>query len=125
MAETGEIASGSSRPGMLRVVVGWILCLLLAFVFLMVGSMKLLSKPVMVQEFSQVGLGQWFRYFTGSLEVIGAVGLLVPKFSRWGALLLAVVMVGAIIAHFTVLHSPPTLAAILLVLAVLVAWLRR
>jgi putative oxidoreductase len=126
MTQTGEIVSGgSAKPGMLRVVLGWALCLLLAFVFLMVGGMKLLSRPVMVQEFNQVGLGQWFRYFTGTLEVIGALGLLVPKFSRWAALLLALVMVGAIVAHFTVLHSPATLAILLLVLAALTAWLRR
>jgi putative oxidoreductase len=110
---------------MLRVVLGWILCLPLAFVFLMVGGMKLLSKPAMVQEFNQVGLGQWLRYFTGTLEVIGAVGLLVPKFSRWAALLLAGVLVGALVAHFTVLDSSPALALILLVLAGLIAWLRR
>ena len=125
MAQTGEIASGSARPAMLRVVAGWVLCLLLAFIFLMVGGMKLLSRPIMVREFDQVGLGQWFRYFTGTLEVTGAIGLLVPKLSRWAALLLGVVMVGAIIAHLTVLHSPPGLAAMLLVLAVLTAWLRR
>lgn len=110
---------------MFRVILGWVLCLLLAFVFLMFGGMKLLSKPIMVREFEQVGLGQWFRYFTGTLEVTGAVGLLVPNLSRWAASLLAVVLVGAIIAHFTVLHSPPTLAAILLALAALTAWLRR
>lgn len=110
---------------MFRVILGWVLCLLLAFVFLMVGGMKLLSKPVMVREFEQVGLGQWFRYFTGTLEVAGAVCLLVPKFSRWGALLLTVVMIGAITAHFTVLHTPPTSATILLALALLIAWLRR
>jgi uncharacterized membrane protein YphA (DoxX/SURF4 family) len=110
---------------MLRVVFGWILCLLLTFVFLLFGGMKLVGKPVMVQEFNQVGLGQWFRYFTGTLEVAGAIGLLIPKVSRWAALLLAVVMVGALVAHFTVLHSPPALATILLILAVLTAWLRR
>ena len=110
---------------MLRVVFGWILCLLLTFVFLLFGGMKLVGKPVMVQEFNQVGLGQWFRYFTGTLEVAGAIGLLIPKVSRWAALLLGVVMVGALVAHFTVLHSPPALATILLILAVLTAWLRR
>jgi putative oxidoreductase len=125
MAQTGEIVNGSTRPPMLRVLLGWILCLLLAFVFLMVGGMKLSSRPVMVQEFNQVGLGQWLRYFTGTLEVIGAVGLLVPKFSRWAALLLAGVLVGALVAHFTVLDSSPALALILLVLAGLIAWLRR
>jgi len=125
MAQTGENVSGSAQPSMAQWVLGWVLCLLLALVFLFFGGMKLLSKPVMVNEFNQVGFGQWFRYFTGTLEVAGAIGLLVPKFSRWAALLLAVVMAGAIVAHLTVLHSPPTLAAILLVLAVLIAWLRR
>jgi putative oxidoreductase len=125
VAQTGETISRPIRPAIARVVLGWILYLFVAFVFLLVGGMKILSRPVMVQEFSQVGLGQWFRYFTGALEVIGAVGLLVPKFSRWAALLLATVMVGALVAHATVLHSPPTLAAILLVLTVSIAWLRR
>jgi uncharacterized membrane protein YphA (DoxX/SURF4 family) len=119
------MASASGQPAMFQVILGWLLCLLLAFVFLMFGGMKLLSKPAMVREFEQVGLGQWFRYFAGTLEVIGAAGLLVPKFSRWAALLLAAVMIGALVAHSTVLHSAPTLALILLVLAVLIAWLRR
>lgn len=110
---------------MLRVVLGWILCVLLALVFLLAGGIKLLSKPVTVQEFNQVGLGQWFRYFTGALEVTGAVCILIPKVSRWGALLLALVMVGAIVAHLTVLHTPPGLPIVLLILAVLAAWLRR
>ncbi len=125
MAQTSETVSTSSQPGKPRLVIGWVLCVLLAFVFVMVGGMKLLGKPIMVQEFNQVGLGQWFRYFTGTLEVVGGIGLLIPKFSRWGALLLVLVMVGALIAHFTVLHSPPTLAAILLVLAALTASLRH
>jgi putative oxidoreductase len=125
MAQASEIVSASDKPVMFRVILGWVLCLLLAVFFLMIGGMKLLGKPIMVREFEQVGLGQWFRYFTGTLEVIGAVGLLVPKFSRWAALLLAVVMAGALVAHFTVLHSPPTAALIMLALAVLIAWLRR
>ncbi len=91
----------------------------------MAGGVKLLSNPSMIEEFNRVGLGQWFRYFTGILEVTGAVGILVPKFSRWAALLLATVMAGAIIAHLTVLHSTPALPAILFVLAALAAWLRR
>lgn len=79
----------------------------------------------MVQEFDQVGLGQWFRYFTGILEVTGGIGVLIPKYSRWAALLIAVVMCGAIVAHLTVLHSPPTLPAVLLAVALITAWLRK
>jgi uncharacterized membrane protein YphA (DoxX/SURF4 family) len=82
MVQPGEIASGSAKLAMPRVVVRWILCLLVAFAFVMVGGMKLVSRPRMVQEFNQVGLGQRFRFFIGTLEVIGGLGLLVPKFSR-------------------------------------------
>lgn len=124
MANTSEIAGTSRKLHLFRLIVGWVLCVLLAFVFLMVGGMKLLSKPITVQEFAQVGLGQWFRYFTGSLEVTGAVCLLIPRISRWGALLLVMVMTGAIVAHLTVFHSSPAGPVILLVLASLTAWVR-
>ena len=115
----------ATKRKLLAQIVCWTLSILLAFVFTMAGGMKLLSRPAMVQEFALVGLGQWFRYFTGVLEVGGAIGVLVPRFSRWAALLLAVVMAGAIVAHLTVLHSPPLLPVILLIWALSVAWLRR
>lgn len=113
-----------ARPGLARAIAGWILCIFLAFVFLMFGGAKLAGRQNMVQEFVQVGLGQWFRYFTGTLEVCGGLGVLIPKYSRRAALLLAVVMCGAIVAHLTVLHSSPVLPAILLVVALIAAWLR-
>jgi putative oxidoreductase len=114
-----------SQPSLLQAVPGWLLSALLALVFLWAGSMKLMSRPNMVHEFAQVGLGQWFRYFTGILEVAGAIGMMVPPVSRWGAVVLATVMSGAIVAHFIVLHSSPMLPAILLVMVLVAAWLRR
>lgn len=113
-----------SWPGVFKNAVGWILCLILAFVFILFGGMKLIGRLNMVQEFRQVGLGQWFRYFTGILEVGGGMGVLIPPISRWAALLLAVVMCGAIVAHLTVLHSSPALPAGLLLIALIAAWLR-
>ena len=57
--------------------------------------------------FDKVGLGQWFRYFTGLLEVAGGIGLLISRYAFYAAVLLATVTVGAIIAHVTVLGSSP------------------
>jgi putative oxidoreductase len=81
----------------------------------------------MVQEFAQVGLGQWFRYFTGILEVSGAIGLLLPPVRFWAALQIAMVMVGATVTNITVLHLPvmARLTAVLVGLALVLAWLRR
>lgn len=113
-----------SKPGIARNVAGWMLCVFLTIVFLVFGGAKLAGARPMVQEFDYVGLGQWFRYLTGILEVSGAIGVLIPKYSRWGALLLALVMCGALVAHFTVLRSSPSAAATLLVIALAAAWLR-
>jgi putative oxidoreductase len=118
-------ASQPTAPSLPLAIPGWILSLLLALIFLSAGAMKLMSRPNMVQEFTQVGLGQWFRYFTGILEVAGAICILVPKLSRWGAVLLSAVMSGAVVAHLTALHTPATLPAILLVMVLAVTWLRR
>jgi uncharacterized membrane protein len=76
----------------------------------------------MVHVFAAVGLGQWLRYFTGALEVTGAVALLVPAFAGVGALWLTVVMVGAVTAHLTVLGGNPAVPVALLVAMAIVAW---
>jgi uncharacterized membrane protein YphA (DoxX/SURF4 family) len=121
-------AIASPAPARLRLllnIVGWTLCVLIAAMFVMAGLGKLIGRPGMVQEFAEIGLGQWFRYFTGALEMAGAIGLLIPRFSRLAALGLALIMVGAIVAHLTVLASPATLPAVLLVLLLVIAWVRR
>ena len=53
----------------------------------------------MVDMFEKIGFGQWFRYVTGSLEVTGAVLLLLPRTAALGGWLLAAVMIGAIGTH--------------------------
>jgi uncharacterized membrane protein YphA (DoxX/SURF4 family) len=108
-------------------VLAWFLSILLAIAFTLAGGIKLISAPGMVQEFAQIGLGQWFRYFTGVLEVSGAIGLLIPKVRFWAALQIAIVMVGATFTNIAVLHLPimARVTAILLALALALAWLRR
>jgi uncharacterized membrane protein YphA (DoxX/SURF4 family) len=108
-------------------VIGWILAVFLAILFALVGSIKLIGAPAMVKEFAQIGFGQWFRFFTGTLEVTGAVGLLIPRFRFWAALLIATIMFGATLINLWVLHVPALarLTAVLMALALVVGWLRR
>jgi len=82
----------------------WVLRVLMAALFLFAAFMKLTSQPMMVTEFDHVGLGQWFRYFTGSLELIGGIGVLVPRFSPFAACILLLVAAGAFVAQVTTLH---------------------
>jgi putative oxidoreductase len=117
----------SHSSGLIWTVLAWVLTIFLALAFTAAGGVKLVNNPGMVQEFAQIGLGQWFRYFTGILEVSGAIGLLIPGVRFWAALQIATVMVGATIANIAVLHLPALarLTAVLLVLALALAWLRR
>jgi putative oxidoreductase len=59
--------------------VAWVLQILAAAMFLFAGGSKLAGQQAMVDTFGQIGLGQWFRYLTGIIEVGSAVLLLVPS----------------------------------------------
>jgi putative oxidoreductase len=103
----------------------WTLQVASAAMFLFAGGLKLAGVPVMVQEFGIIGLGQWFRYFTGGLEVISAVLLLVPSLAFFGALALAATMVGAILAHLFLIGGSPAVPIGLLASTTAIAWARR
>ena len=79
----------------------------------------------MVDMFDAIGIGQWFRYVTGGIEVVSALLLLVSSTAPIGAALLVCTMVGAIITHLTVLHTSPAMPVVLLVVCAIVFWLRR
>jgi putative oxidoreductase len=113
--------------GYMKNVIGWILAVFLTLLFTLVGGLKLIGAPAMVKEFAQIGLGQWFRFFTGILEVAGAAALLVPRFRFLATLLIATIMFCATLINIWVLHVPglARLTAVLMALALVVGWLRR
>jgi putative oxidoreductase len=106
-------------------VLSWLLRGLVALAFLAAGGSKLIAAPAMVAMFAAIGVGQWFRLLTGTLEVAGAIGLLLPRVTIYAALLLMAVMVGAIVAHLTILGGSPLPATALLLLSAAIAWLAR
>jgi uncharacterized membrane protein YphA (DoxX/SURF4 family) len=103
----------------------WTLSILSAAMFLFAGGSKLAGQAAMVQLFEAIGLGQWFRYLTGIIEVTGAALLLVPSLAVYGAVALAVTMVGAIITHVFVVGGSPLVPIVLLAATSTIAYLRR
>ena len=91
-----------SRPLGIALLIGRVVFGLL---FLAAGLAKIYGPPMMVAEFDQVGLGQWFRYLTGALEIAGTLLLIRPATVSYGAGLLAVISLGALVAQVTVLHG--------------------
>lgn len=122
MTTTNTLPANSGKVGLITL---WILSVLVALAFLGAGGAKLAGAAAMVELFDKVGRGQWFRYFTGLLEVAGGIGLLIARYAFYAAGLLGVVMVGAIIAHVTVLGTSPAAPVVLLVLSGTIAWLRK
>jgi len=79
-----------------------------AVVFSLVGLDKLvpqLSAP-WIQTFNAIGLGQWFRYCTGLIELAGGLLFLVPRATIVGAALLIATMCGAMFVQAFVLGHP-------------------
>ena len=103
-----------------------VLRVLLAAVFLSSGVRKWLGDDGMTATFAELGAGQWLRYVIGTLEIAGAIALLVPFLAGVAALVLIGVMVGATLSEAFVLDGGnPVTPAILLALAAIVAWYRR
>jgi putative oxidoreductase len=103
----------------------WVVRGLLALAFVAAGGAKLYGVPMLVEEFRHIGLGQWFRYFTGGLEIMGALLLLLPRKAALGALLLICIMTGAVITHLFVIGGSPVPAIVLLALSAVVAYAER
>ena len=115
-------AGARSRAGSIAL---WILQAGAAAMFLMAGASKLLGAAVMVQLFDAIGIGQWFRYLTGGIEVVAGLSLLVPSLTFFAALALAVTMAGAIATHLFIAGGSPAPATVLLTVTIVVAWNRR
>ena len=97
--------------------VRWILTGLLALVFLFEGVDKFSGSRLWLRVFEAIGFGQWFRYFTGAVEIAGAILLLVPRTAAIGAGLLACTMIGALLVHVSVMGvGPQTIAVVVLLL---------
>ncbi|MDH2383437.1 DoxX family protein [Bradyrhizobium sp. CER78] len=115
----------ATAPSRWKSVSLWVVRGLLALAFAAAGAAKLYGVPMLVEEFEHIGLGQWFRYFTGSLELIGAVLILLPPVAAVGGVLLSCIMVGATISHLFVIGGSPVPALVLLALSAIVAYAKR
>jgi putative oxidoreductase len=111
-----------SRPGLIAL---WGLQIGLAALFFFAGGSKLAGAPAMVALFEAIGVGPWFRYLTGLIEVVSAVALLVPALAPFAALLLASTMAGAIVTHLFVVGGSPAVPGVLLLGLLVVVRARR
>jgi uncharacterized membrane protein YphA (DoxX/SURF4 family) len=101
------------RPSRAKNMALWLLQILTAAALLMAGFAKLSGQPMMVETFDKIGLGQWFRYLTGGIEVASAILLVIPRLTTVGALLLVCTMIGAVLTHLLTIGGSPLAALVL------------
>lgn len=109
-----EIIYRNKRESLWKKILILILTNIAAISFMTTGSAKLLGAESAIIMFEEIGFGQWFRYLTGSIEITGAIVILIPPIAFWGALLLSLTMIGAVLIHLFVLGSSPSIALLLL-----------
>jgi putative oxidoreductase len=114
-----------STPRRASLIALWVVQVALALMFLAAGGSKLAGVPAMVTLFDAIGVGQWFRYVTGIIEVTCGIALLVPAAAAFGAVLLIPTMLGAIVTNLFVVPASPVPPLVLLLGAAGVAWVRR
>lgn len=123
MSDTGTTQESTTvgRGRALNIAL-WVGQILLALMFVMAGASKVFGDQAMVEMFATIGVGQWFRYVVGALELAGAVGVLIPRLSGLAALGLVCLMVGAAITNVFILGASPLIPIVLTVMGALVVW---
>jgi uncharacterized membrane protein YphA (DoxX/SURF4 family) len=82
----------------------WLLRGGIAFVFVTAGIDK--YSPDWVRLFQEIGLGQWFRHFTGVVEILGGILVLIPWTVTAGLVLLGCTMASAALIMIFVVGRP-------------------
>lgn len=104
----------------------WGLQVLTAGVFVMAAMPKITADPLAVAGFQALGLGEVGMYLIGSLEIAGAVALLIPLLSGLAGLAFVGLMIGAVIITSLMFGIElVAMPAAVLVLAAIIAWGRR
>jgi putative oxidoreductase len=88
-----------------NVLADWLVRTGIAVAFVIFGLEKF-NGPQWVKIFQQIGWGQWFRYFTGVVEIAGGALLLLPWTVTAGLALLVCTMGSATLIWVFVLGPP-------------------
>jgi putative oxidoreductase len=109
--------------GAIDLFTAWLPRLGIVLAFLFIGATKFGATGEWVRIFDRIGVGQWFRYFTGAMQVTGALLLLTRPTRPLGALMLGSTMIGAMIVDVVVMHAAGyALAPFILLCGVVAIW---
>lgn len=83
----------------MKKLLGYIFLMLLAGVFVMTGYTKITGAEMMIETFESFSYPTWTMYLIGALELLSAVGLLIPHTRILASGILTFIMIGAVGSH--------------------------
>ncbi|RAJ46160.1 DoxX-like protein [Kitasatospora sp. SolWspMP-SS2h] len=125
--DTAATTATAAKPGKAVVRTVWTLRVLLALFFALASALpKLLALPAAATVFDAIGVGDWFMYLTGLVELAGAVGLLLPRLAGPAATALIAFLACAFVTQLTVMHGENAGTPFLFMVPLaVIAWHRR
>jgi len=111
-----------------RSIIAWILQVILAIIFIKAGFDKLHNLDGTLKMFGGLGLPAVLGAVVGAAELLGGIGLLIPRTVRPAAIGLIIIMIGALVMHATKIPggiAGGAFAGALLLGLIVVALLRR
>lgn len=97
--------------------------IIIALAFVAAGVGKLMGTASLHASFHLLGLPEWFGYFIGICQLLGAIGLFISPLSAAAALGSMLILLGAV--YFHIVHPPITQgipASLLVLLCLFVFW---
>jgi len=111
-----------------RSIIAWILQVILAIILIKAGFDKLRNLDGTLKMFGGLGLPAVLGTVVGAAELLGGIGLLIPRTVRPAAIGLIIIMIGALVMHATKIPggiAGGAFAGALLLGLIVVALLRR
>ncbi|HSK12787.1 MAG TPA: DoxX family protein [Phnomibacter sp.] len=104
-----------------------------AIILLQTLYFKFTAHPESVAIFTKLGVEPWGRLFTGAIELLAGIMLLVRRTAFYGAVVAAMLMAGAIASHLFIIGIASAgdggqlfmLAWLVLIISLIVAYLYR
>lgn len=100
-----------------KTIVAWILQILLAGLFVMSSLPKLTGDAETIANFERWGMPGKMYLVIGAFELLGAIGLVIPRLAGLAAAGLILIMAGALVTHLT--HNEMSMAPVPLVVMIL------
>ncbi|MCK6075908.1 DoxX family protein [Paenibacillus silvae] len=83
----------------MKKVLGYVFLVVLAGVFIMTGVNKVTGAEMMIETFESFSYPTWTMYLLGALELLSAVGLLIPRTRILASGVLTFILIGAVGSH--------------------------